>query len=134
MAVKTVNNTAGSNGLIPTLLVFGAFPRISHDSPLSPLITKRAKAVNQAMKELRKHMAARQVNAALNIRNGPDPAAYSLMDLPLQSKMRVWRENGGWQGPFRVIAHNGQNVTLELFNGPAIFRFTMVASYHRSSN
>jgi hypothetical protein len=86
------------------------------------------------MKELRKHMAVRQVNAALNIRNGPDPAAYSLMDLPLQNEMRVWRENGGWQGPFRVVAHDGQNVTLELFNGPVIFRFTMVVLYHKSFN
>jgi hypothetical protein len=84
------------------------------------------------MKKLRKHMAARQVNAALNTRNGPNPAAYSPMDLPLQNEMRVWRENGGWQGPFRVIAHNGQNVTLELPNGPATFRSTMVASYHKS--
>jgi hypothetical protein len=84
------------------------------------------------MKELRKHMAARQVNAALNTRNGPDPAAYSRMDLPLQSEVRVWRENGGWQGPFRVVAHDGQNVILELSNGPAIFRFTMVAPYYRS--
>jgi hypothetical protein len=134
MAVKAVNNTAGFNGLIPTLLVFGAFPRIFHDSSFSPSIIKRAKAVNQAMKELRKHMAARQMNAALNTRNGPDPAAYSLMDLSLQSEVRVWRENGGWQGPFRIVAHDGQNVTLELFNGPATFRSTMVAPYHRSFN
>jgi hypothetical protein len=86
------------------------------------------------MKELRKHMAARQMSAALNIRNGPNSAAYSPMDLPLQSEVRVWRENGGWQGPFRVVAHNGQNVILELLNGPATFRSTMVASYHRSFN
>jgi hypothetical protein len=59
MAVKAVNDTTGSNSLIPTLLIFGAFSRISHDSPLSLLITKRAKAVNQAIKKLRKHMAAR---------------------------------------------------------------------------
>jgi hypothetical protein len=59
MDVKAVNDTAEFNGLIPTLLVFRAFPRISYNSPLSPLITKRANAVNQAMKELRKHMAAR---------------------------------------------------------------------------
>jgi hypothetical protein len=59
MAVKAVNDTAGSNGLISTLLIFGAFPQISHNSPPSPSIIKRAKAVNQAMKELRKHIAAR---------------------------------------------------------------------------
>jgi hypothetical protein len=134
MAVKAVNDTAGSNGLIPTLLVFGAFPRISYNSPFSPSITKRAKAVNQAMKKLRKHIAARQMNAALNIRNGLDPAAYSPMNLPLQNEVRVWRENGDWQGPFRVIAHDGQKVTLELPNGPVIFRSTMVAPYHRSFN
>jgi hypothetical protein len=74
------------------------------------------------------------MNAALNTRNGPNPAAYSPMDLLLQNKMRVWRENGGWQGFFRVIAHDGQNVTLELSNGPTIFRSTMVALYHRSFN
>jgi hypothetical protein len=84
------------------------------------------------MKKLRKHMAARQMNAALNTRNGPDPAAYSPMDLPLQNKVRVWRKNGGWQGPFGVIAHNGQNVTLKLPNGPATFRSIMVAPYYRS--
>jgi hypothetical protein len=134
MAVKAVNDTAGSNSLTPTLLIFGAFPRISHDSPFSPSITKRAKAVNQAIKELRKHMAARQMNAALNTRNGPDSAAYSPMNLPLQSEMRVWRENEGWQGSFKVIAHDGQNVILELPNGPAVFRSTMVAPYHRSFN
>jgi hypothetical protein len=79
-------------------------------------------------------MAARQMNAALNTRNRPNSAAYSPMDLPLQNEMRVWRKNGSWQGPFRIIAHNGQNVILELPNGPAIFRSIMVASYHRSFN
>jgi hypothetical protein len=74
------------------------------------------------------------MNAALNTCNGPDPATYSPMDLPLQNEIRVWRENGGWQGSFRVIAHNGQNVTLKLPNSPATFRFTMVAPYHRSFN
>ena len=34
MAVKAVNNTAGPDGLVPTLLVYGAYPRISNlDSP-----------------------------------------------------------------------------------------------------
>ena len=29
MAVKAINDTAGPNGLVPTLLVFGAYPRMS---------------------------------------------------------------------------------------------------------
>ena len=39
IAVKAVNNTAGPNGLIPTLLVFGSYLRITEDSPPSPTIT-----------------------------------------------------------------------------------------------
>jgi hypothetical protein len=83
MAVKAVNDTAGSDGLVPTLLVFGAYPRISYNSPFSPIITKRAKAIRKIMAEMRKLTASRQMSAALNARNGPDPAARDPMKLPL---------------------------------------------------
>jgi hypothetical protein len=34
MAVKAVNNTAGPDGLVPTLLVFGAFSQMTElDAP-----------------------------------------------------------------------------------------------------
>lgn len=36
IAVKALNDTAGPNGLVPTLLVFGTYPRINADSPPSP--------------------------------------------------------------------------------------------------
>jgi hypothetical protein len=39
MAVKAVNNSAGPDGLIPTLLVFGAYPRMTNDSPPSLSVT-----------------------------------------------------------------------------------------------
>ena len=39
MAIKAVNNTAGPNSLIPILLIFGSYLRITEDSPLSPIIT-----------------------------------------------------------------------------------------------
>ncbi|KAI2634264.1 hypothetical protein GGS26DRAFT_553076 [Hypomontagnella submonticulosa] len=32
MAVKAVNDTAGPDGLVPTLLVFGAYPRLVETS------------------------------------------------------------------------------------------------------
>ena len=34
-AVKAVNNTAGLNGLVPTLLIFGAYLRLTKISPPS---------------------------------------------------------------------------------------------------
>ena len=36
MAVKAVNDTAGPDGLVPTLLVFGAYPRMSELDPQPP--------------------------------------------------------------------------------------------------
>ena len=38
MAVKAVNNTASPNGLVPTLLVYGAYLRISKLDPSTPSI------------------------------------------------------------------------------------------------
>jgi hypothetical protein len=39
MAVKAINNTAGPNGLVPTLLVYRAYPRISKLDPPTLSIT-----------------------------------------------------------------------------------------------
>ncbi len=52
MVVKVVNNTTGLNGLVPTLLVFGAYLRITKQDPLSLTITKRAEAVCIVIKEI----------------------------------------------------------------------------------
>jgi hypothetical protein len=38
MAVKAVNNTASPNGLVPTLLVYRAYLRISKLDPPTPSI------------------------------------------------------------------------------------------------
>jgi hypothetical protein len=72
IAVKAVNNTAGLNRLVPTLLVFGAYPRITEQDPLLPVIIKRAEAIRTAIKEIRRLHAKRQVQEALAIQNGPD--------------------------------------------------------------
>ncbi len=59
MAVKVINDTTGPNGLVPTLLVFGAYLRISEfDSP-TPTITQRAIAIKNAMKEVQRVRAER---------------------------------------------------------------------------
>ena len=54
MAFKAINDTAGPDGLIPTLLVYSAYPRMTeHNSP-SPTVTQRAVAVKKAMAALEK--------------------------------------------------------------------------------
>jgi hypothetical protein len=72
MTVKAVNDSAGPDGIVPTLLVFKAYPCITRDSPPSPSITERAEAIYKAIKEVRRLYAEQQVNNALAIRNGPN--------------------------------------------------------------
>jgi hypothetical protein len=72
ITMKAVNDLAGPDGIIPILLVFKAYLRITRDSLLSPSITKQAKAIYKAIKEVRRLYAERQVNNALAIRNRPN--------------------------------------------------------------
>ena len=81
MAVKAVNDLAGPNSIIPTLLVFGAYPRMAEMAPLSPSVTIRAKAMRTAIREVRKLQAQKQVRNALAMRNGPNTLAT--LNLPL---------------------------------------------------
>ena len=39
MAFKAINDTAGPDGLIPTLLVYSAYPYITKHDPLAPIVT-----------------------------------------------------------------------------------------------
>jgi hypothetical protein len=57
MAVKAMNDTAGPDGLVSILLVFGTYPRLLPSLPPSPSLTVRANAVRKAIIEMRKHKA-----------------------------------------------------------------------------
>jgi hypothetical protein len=52
MAIKAVNDTAGPDGLVPTLLVYGAYPQISNLDPPAPSVTDRAAVIQKAMAEI----------------------------------------------------------------------------------
>ena len=52
MAVKAVNNTTSPNGLVPTLLVYRAYLRISKLDPPAPSITERAAIIRKAIAEI----------------------------------------------------------------------------------
>lgn len=129
MAVKAINDSAGPNGLVPTLLVFGAYPRMTDDSPPSFNVVQRAEAIRKATYEARKLLSKRQIRDALNARNGPD--TEPLHTLPLRSKVRVWRENKGWQGPYELIAIDGETCTVALRDGmTSQFRSVSVQPYY----
>jgi len=133
MAVKALNDTAGPNGLVPTLLVFGTYPRINMDSAPSPDIIERSNAVRKAMKMLRNERAKVDINRAINTRNGP-VSHDQLLKLPLGSEVMTWREKKGWLGPYEMKGVEGLDIIVELENGPVKFRHTQVKQYNRAND
>jgi hypothetical protein len=67
IAVKAVNDIAGLDGLVPTLLVFSTYSCITNMSPPSPPIAARAIAIHKAMAEVRKVKAKQQIGDALGM-------------------------------------------------------------------
>ena len=87
MAVKAINNTAGPNGLIPTLLVYGAYLRISKLDPPTPSIIDWAATIRKAIAEIVKLRAKQTINNALHYYNGPNTTL--VYNLPLNSKVLI---------------------------------------------
>ena len=59
MAVKAINNLVGPNRIIPTLLVFSVYLRLTKIDPLSLSVIKRIEAIYAATKEVRRLYAER---------------------------------------------------------------------------
>ena len=87
IAIKAINNTAGPNGLVPTLLVYGAYLRISKLDPPTPSVTDRAAAIRKVMAEIVKLRAKQTINNALHYHNGPNTTP--VYNLPLNSKVLI---------------------------------------------
>ena len=128
-AVKAINDTAGPKGLVPTLLVFGSYPRIAATTSPTPSIAQRAQAIQKAMRELKEYQAKRQIGDALGIRNGPN--IEDVRKLRPGDEVLVWREAGAWTGPFQLLAITDEECTVQISHGPAKFRITSIRPYHR---
>jgi hypothetical protein len=67
--------------------VFSAYPRITKNSVLLFIITKKTETIRKTTKEIRYFYAKRQVIDTLVIRN--DPNIIITLELPIQSDIRV---------------------------------------------
>jgi hypothetical protein len=128
MAVKAVNNMAGLDGIVPTLLVFRAYLRMTDMDPPSLSIIQRAQAIYAATKELWQLYAECQVSDALAMRNGPN--TQPTLDLPIDSDVHVWHKKDGWQGPYKLIATNGETCTINMLHSPTNFCLMVVKPYY----
>jgi hypothetical protein len=81
MAVKVINDSAGPNSIVPILLVFGVYPRLTKIDPPSSLVTKRAEAIYTTTKKVRRLYVKRRVKDALAMRNSLN--TKNILDLPL---------------------------------------------------
>ena len=133
MAVRACNDTAGPNGLIPTLCVFGCYPLISWLDPPHPDARLRAETIRKVMEEIKTERAKRLVSDARGMRNGPSD--IHLLDVPVGGLVRVWREkggvkkNGGWTGPFKLVKKEGAKVTVKIDGRDCSFRSTSVRAW-----
>jgi hypothetical protein len=82
------------------------------------------------MAEIRKFKAEHQVAKAFATCNGPSVAEVA--QLPLQNKIRIWRKNDSWTGPYKLIAHNnnGNACIIDINEKPTNFRIISVRPYH----
>lgn len=83
MAIKTINDTTGLNGFIPTLLIYNTFPRIILYNILMKTIEKWAKVYWKAIKELKEIQVKRLVQNTLAARNGLK--TYEILNLLINS-------------------------------------------------
>src|SRR6266702_2445825 len=127
MAVKAVNDTAGLDRLVPTLLVYRAYPRISNLDPPAPSITERAAVIRKAMAEIVKLWAKQTVNNALHHRNRPNTTLVH--DLPLNSEVLVWHKSSSWNGPYCLLAVENEMCCVQFPSGLISFKNMSVKPY-----
>ena len=133
MAFKAINDTTGPDGLVPTLLVYGALSRMVEYNTLLPTVAQRSAALKKAITEIQRLQAKRQVNDTLNTRNGP--STTNIHELILNSDILVWYEDntgqsGNWEGLYKLIVINGKSYILVLLYGNIIFHLISVKSFN----
>ena len=52
-------------------------------------------------------------------------------NLPLNSKVLVWRKSGNWNRPYRLLAVENKTCYIQLPSGPTSFRSTSIKPYFR---
>lgn len=131
LAIKSINDSVGPGGIIPTLQVYGALPRLGFNTDKStPTMQQRAISVRKATQEMTKHFARTQISGATRTRNGPDTS--DIRNAPVNTPVLVYRPGiDTWDGVFRLQWFDGEDcyVLLPPPSGLIKFRSTVVKRY-----
>lgn len=133
MSFKVFNDLVGPNGLVLTLLVFGAYLCMTEMVVLLSTITQHSVAMEKAMEQVWKSNPFCQVDDALNSWNGPFTSL--IHDLLLNSPVLVFYEgntgqSGSWKGLYKLLSLEGKLSIIELSNSPTKFCSTSIKSYY----
>lgn len=110
-AIKVMNDTAGPNGLVPSLLLFGEMPRIPHVPQTSISPSDRHRAIHAARKEFEVITAKSRVQTALTHK---PPVAHKFRFAPGHA-VYVYREKEKcWTGPHLVRSCDEKSVFVDL--------------------
>ena len=130
LSLKAMNDTAGYHGLVPTLLVFGAMPRIPIIPMDLPAQMNRMKAMESARKEMASVMGKERISKAVRM-NVPSAADT---DIVIGSRVLLYREKpeDQWTGPYLVIDVQDKSVTIQLEGKIMNVSIDKVKSYKNS--
>lgn len=137
LAVKSINDTLGPEGLVPSALVFGVYPEvytISEQRRSKLHNFERAKVANYARLEMEKVMADLRLKRAETY--AVPPASDAMFHKGEQ--VLVWREKvisnriGEWIGPFTVERFEKENKLVHVNISGKIkpFNIAQIKSYH----
>lgn len=130
MTCKAVNDTVGTDGLVPTFLVFSNMPRPHITLGTSSKTNLERAKVRKATDDLSLAFSRRQVRMAMRTRHTPDASATGNMPLGSLEIIYCIRLKA-WDGLYNVVRIRGDKVTLlcpepagptnfEINDGPAV--------------
>ena len=137
LSVKALNDTAGPDGLVPSALLFGEFPRLVMPSAYGtrPTTDERSSVALLARREMKLIMDKQRIARAM--RHNTPKATDNVYESGDQ--ILVWREkghsnkNGEYLGPFSVASFDKISKLVHIFdkpNGkPRPFSTTLIKPY-----
>jgi hypothetical protein len=93
IAIKAVNNTAGPDGLVLTLLMFSTYSQMTTTNTSSFTVTEHGKAITKAIKQIVELHAKRQVTNALRQQNSLNIS--NTLNVLISKDVLVYKENKG---------------------------------------
>ena len=126
ISVKAMNDTVGPEGLVPSLLVFGALPRLPTISPRDyPSHKERMRAMIVARNEHEKIVARNRVRVGIS-RRPPPSANYDIM--PGDFVYVYCERIKAFTGPHLVAEANGKELRIHVGDqrGPRPFNIAQV--------